>query len=149
VVFSTGAVYHFGDADNGNLLGTIKSLDELGVTPLNCTLNANITVHDEQLHCAWALISRGGWTLQNDQDNYMLDSTSQWWSSPNTDQVDSYFFGHGSDYLGALSEVREALTWGGVTAFANRWGLSTCCWEATLPCRHGRRWASCGRVGST
>jgi hypothetical protein len=134
-------VYHYGDSDYGNLLGTIKSLDELGVTPLNCTLNANITVHQEQLHCAWALISRGGWTVQNDQDNYMLDSTSQWWSSPNTDQVDQYFFGHGLDYIGALGEVREHVGDGCVTLHAHRHVLSTCCSAATLRCHRVHRWA--------
>jgi hypothetical protein len=38
--------WYFGQPNDGNLLGTIKSLDELGVTPLNCTLNANIRIHD-------------------------------------------------------------------------------------------------------
>ena len=46
-----------GMANTGNLLGTIKSLDMLGVITLNCTENANVTIHDEQLHCAWGLVS--------------------------------------------------------------------------------------------
>ncbi len=96
--------YQFGDVDNGNLLGTIKSLDELGVTSLNCTENANIRVHDESLHCAWGLVSRNGWTVVDDSDNYLLDPVSNWWTVQNPNAVDAYFFGHGSDYMGALAD---------------------------------------------
>lgn len=101
---ASSPVYHFGDVDYGNLLGTIKSLDELGVTPLNCTLNAGIRVHDESLHCQWGLISRFGWTTVDDSDNYLIDPNSQWWSVPNPNVVDLYFFGHGSDYRGAIAD---------------------------------------------
>lgn len=37
--------YH-GQPNWGNLLGTIKSLDMLGVQDLNCTNNADVIVHD-------------------------------------------------------------------------------------------------------
>lgn len=114
---SSGQTYHWGDVDYGNLLGTIRTLDELGVTTLNCTQNANISIHQEQLHCTWALFSRGGWTTVNDQDNYMLGSTSQWWESYNTDQIDTYFFGHGQDYLGAIADY---VLLGGNTAMTPR-----------------------------
>lgn len=43
--------WSYGQANSGNLLGTIKSLDELDNISLNCTENANTTVHDEVLHC--------------------------------------------------------------------------------------------------
>ena len=36
--------WRYGDADDGNLLGTIKSLDELGPISLNCTENAGTKV---------------------------------------------------------------------------------------------------------
>jgi alpha-glucosidase (family GH31 glycosyl hydrolase) len=110
-------MYRFGDADNGNLLGTIKSLDELGVTSLNCTQNANIRVHDESLHCQWGLVSRNGWTVVDDSDNYLLDPVSNWWTVQNPNTVDSYFFGHGTDYLGALAEYTLL---GGVVAMPPR-----------------------------
>lgn len=38
--------WSFGMYPDGNLLGTIKSLDELGVETLNCTQNAGQMVHD-------------------------------------------------------------------------------------------------------
>lgn len=103
-VHSTGATYHFGDADTGNLLGTIRSLDELNVQSLNCTLNANVSVHEESLHCEWGLISRGGWAVVDDSKNQMLGTATSWWESPNADDVDLYLFGHGTDYLGALAD---------------------------------------------
>ena len=47
-------------ANSGNLLGTVRSLDNVGVIPLNCTQNRDIFVHNESLHCAWGLVSRDG-----------------------------------------------------------------------------------------
>lgn len=44
-------VWSYGQLDDGNLFGTIKSLDELDIISLNCTENANHQVHDESLHC--------------------------------------------------------------------------------------------------
>jgi alpha-glucosidase (family GH31 glycosyl hydrolase) len=93
-----------GSTDDGNLLGTIKSLDELGVTSLNCTENANITVHDETLHCQWGLISRSGWSVVDDSDNQALEDQQDWWVGVNADTVDSYLFGHGQDYRGAIKD---------------------------------------------
>ena len=61
----------YGMHDDGNLLGTIKSLDMLGAVPLNCTENAWMTVHDEQLHCEWAVVSRNGWAIVNDTQNWV------------------------------------------------------------------------------
>ncbi len=62
----------FGQVDDGNLLGTIRSLDQLGVVSLNCTENANITVHAEELHCEWGVVSRNGWAVINDTGNQAL-----------------------------------------------------------------------------
>jgi alpha-glucosidase (family GH31 glycosyl hydrolase) len=42
--------------------------------------------------------------MVNDQDNTMLSNAQQWWEGPNANSVDSYFFGHGNDYMGALYE---------------------------------------------
>jgi alpha-glucosidase (family GH31 glycosyl hydrolase) len=89
--------------NTGNLLGTIRSLDEEDVISLNCTVIANVTVHDENLHCAWGLVSRNGWSLVDDTQNYALDSTD-WWAGPNSDQVDWYLFAHGWDYKQALQD---------------------------------------------
>lgn len=98
----------FGDRDDGNLLGTIKSLDQLGVISLNCTENANVTVHSEQLHCHWGLVSRGGWAVVNDTTSPALNPTTGWWNDGNTtDIVDMYLFAHGHDYMGALGDYTK------------------------------------------
>ena len=47
----------------GNLFGTIRSLDELCTITLNCTENANTYVHNENLYCAWGVVSRAGRTV--------------------------------------------------------------------------------------
>eukprot|EP01087_Luapelamoeba_hula_P016795 TRINITY_DN519_c1_g1_i1.p1 TRINITY_DN519_c1_g1~~TRINITY_DN519_c1_g1_i1.p1 ORF type:complete len:943 (-),score=155.61 TRINITY_DN519_c1_g1_i1:23-2851(-) len=109
--------WHYGDLNPGNLLGTIRSLDQLDVISLNCTENKNVDVHGEQLHCEWGLISRDGWVVVNDTDNWGLtaadvkpDNNAEWWDSPNTDAEDLYFFGHGHDYRRALSEYTRLLS---------------------------------------
>ena len=93
-----------GTNNAGNLLGTIKSLDQLGAVSLNCTENANVIVHDEVLHCAWGVVSRAGWAVLDDSENYGLTPGAEWWDGPNTNQMDLYFFGHGLDYKGALKD---------------------------------------------
>jgi hypothetical protein len=100
-----------GQVSSGNLLGTIKSLDQLGVTPLNCTLNANISVHDETLHCEWGLISRDGWSVVDDSSNWALTEGAEWWDSVNSDDIDWYMFAHGHDYKGALADFVKVCTY--------------------------------------
>jgi len=109
--------WNFGDKNEGNLLGTIRSLDELDVISLNCTENANTTVHGESLHCQWGLISRRGWAIVDDSTNWCLDNENDWWTSKNNDQVDQYFFGHGLDYKAALFDYTLI---GGKTAMPPR-----------------------------
>eukprot|EP01116_Phalansterium_solitarium_P007898 TRINITY_DN2091_c0_g1_i4.p1 TRINITY_DN2091_c0_g1~~TRINITY_DN2091_c0_g1_i4.p1 ORF type:complete len:820 (+),score=372.39 TRINITY_DN2091_c0_g1_i4:134-2593(+) len=102
--------YQPGPAGNvapDNLLGTIKSLDELGVISLNCTENNSTIVHSEVLHCEWALMSRSGWAIYDDTPNVCLDE-NDWWSTPlhNTDVADLYGFFHGLDYKGAIYDYQ-------------------------------------------
>uniref|UniRef100_A0A6B2KX16 DUF5110 domain-containing protein n=1 Tax=Arcella intermedia TaxID=1963864 RepID=A0A6B2KX16_9EUKA len=89
--------------DTANLLGTIKSLDEVNAQTLNCDANKNVRVHDESLHCEWGLISRLGWAVYDDTTNWGLDKTF-FWDSPNRDLADLYFFGHGNNYKQALQD---------------------------------------------
>jgi alpha-glucosidase (family GH31 glycosyl hydrolase) len=98
--------WQFGQSNSGNenLLGTIKSLDNLGVVSLNCTQNADVRVHNESLHCAWAVISRRGWATYDDSENWALSADAEFWQSPNVDSVDLYLFAHGSAYKDALAD---------------------------------------------
>ena len=80
----------YGAHDDGNLLGTIRSLDMIGAVPLNCTDNAWMTVHDETLHCEWGVNSRNGWAVINDTENQALTADAEWWAGWNTDDDDFY-----------------------------------------------------------
>lgn len=102
-----------GAANNGILPGTIRSLDEIETISLNCTTNANVTIHHESLHCEWGLVSRDGWVRIKDESNAFLEE--DWPSTvllfyilytvtlcvgttPSHDTQDWYFFGHGHNY---------------------------------------------------
>lgn len=106
VTLFNGITYHFGDVDHGNMLGTIRSLDNLADISLNCSTIAGKQVHGESLHCRYGVLSRGGWTTIDDSQSFMLDAKGEWYDSPNVDTVDTYFFGHGTDYRGALRDYR-------------------------------------------
>lgn len=104
---NSGVTWKYGMVDYGNLLGTVKSLDELCTVTLNCTQNADVRVHSESLHCGWGVVSRGGWTTIDDTSNYIMSAEpGSWFGSnlTNTDDMDVYFFGHGSNYRAALQD---------------------------------------------
>ena len=100
------------NSNSGNLLGTVRSLDLAGVLPLNCTLNENITVHHESLHCAWGLFGLQGFALVDDSASWTLNASNYYfWSElgsdardANQDLQDWYLFAHGSDYPSALAD---------------------------------------------
>lgn len=77
---SAFTTWHYGDANPGNLLGTIRGLDMQNQTPLNCTQNAGIDDNGEFNHCEWGLISRNGWVVYDDSINYCMDASTWWWS---------------------------------------------------------------------
>jgi len=107
VTTDAGVTWKYGDVDYGNLLGTVKSLDELCTVTLNCTQNEDIRVHSESLHCGWGVVSRGGWTTIDDSTNYIMSSApGSWFTSnlTNTNDMDIYFFGHGTNYRRALQD---------------------------------------------
>ena len=94
---------------DGNLLGTIRTLDGESVVPLNCTrvrLELNDTCGWDQGDCAceWGLVSRGGWAWVDDGANWALDDDTDFWAGPNADATDGYLFAHGRDYRGALAD---------------------------------------------
>jgi alpha-glucosidase (family GH31 glycosyl hydrolase) len=91
--------WRFGQLDQGNLFGTIRTLDREDVLTLNCS---EIPKDDIQ-SCEWGLVSRDGWALVDDTKNYALDADS-YWVGPNTNQQDYYLFAHGHDYTGALMD---------------------------------------------
>jgi alpha-glucosidase (family GH31 glycosyl hydrolase) len=65
------------------------------------------------------LISRDGWATFDDatRNQYGWDN-EDWWQSPNTDDIDLYFFGHGYEYKQALTDYQAI---GGKTAMVPRY----------------------------
>lgn len=100
-----GPVWHYGDADQGNLLGTARTLDQVsGSTRLEP-----------------GLLSRDGWTVVDDSRTLVFDETG--WLIPREAASvahDLYFFGFGRAYHEALRDYR-ALS-GGVPLLP-RWVL--------------------------
>jgi alpha-glucosidase len=99
--------WRHGAVDSGNLLGTIKSLDQLCSISLNCTLNAGQRVHEEGLHCGWGVVSRLGWATVDDSKNYILSAAKGGWFSNALRAAadeDRYFFGHGTNFRQALTD---------------------------------------------
>lgn len=99
---STKWNWKYGDkGDDGNLLGTIRTLDNSNIVSLKCS--------DQPVsqHCAPGLISRNGFALIDDSKNWALNGETDWWDGLNQNDVDLYMFGHGHDYKSALADYAK------------------------------------------
>jgi hypothetical protein len=79
-----------GDADDGNLFGTIRTLDEVkGATSLEP-----------------GILSRNGWAVIDDSERPLFDNSDWQWAIPRPagKRQDWYFFGYGYDYKKALQD---------------------------------------------
>ena len=83
----SGRVWHYGDVDNGNLLGTARTLDDVsGDTVLES-----------------GLLSRSGWAVIDDSATLVFNDTG--WLEPRpAGRLDLYFFGYGTDYQTCLND---------------------------------------------
>ncbi len=99
----SGTVWHFGDEDKGNLLGTTRTLDQVsGATKLEP-----------------GLVSRQGWTVVDDSASLLF--TEAGWLEPRPgDGLDLYFFGYGQDYQACLQEYGRVA---GPVPLIPRWAL--------------------------
>jgi len=82
-----------GTKNEGNLLGTIRTLDGVdGATELET-----------------GLLSRDGWTFIDDSERPLFDNSEWQWviRRPEKDQQDWYFFAYGYDYKRILNEFTE------------------------------------------
>ena len=61
-------------------------------------------MHGESLHCEWGLVSRDGWSVVDDSDNWGLTEGAEWWDTRNTDDSDWYLFAHGLDFKKAIAD---------------------------------------------
>lgn len=87
LVKATGAVWHPGDVDAHNLLGTTRTLDFVnGYAPLQP-----------------GLMSRAGWSVIDDSASLIFNE--EYWLEPRTDGgADLYFLGFGHDYKACLRD---------------------------------------------
>lgn len=98
----TGHSWKYGDYPTGNLFGTIRTLDTLGPTNLNCT-----TFIDPDAHCEYGLVSMDGWAVVNDTGTPRLGGEDDWWNGTSSATLDMYLFMHGRDFKGAVSDYAK------------------------------------------
>ncbi|MEO1129852.1 MAG: TIM-barrel domain-containing protein, partial [Planctomycetota bacterium] len=91
------ATWRPGDADDGNLRGTTRTLD--GVSG-SCPVEPG-------------LLSRDGWVVVDDGQRPLFDGSEWNWMTPRSSddeeasRIDWYFFGYGHDYIGALQDFTK------------------------------------------
>ena len=98
-------MWRFGDEDQGNLMGTYRTLD---------TIDGSVPLEK-------GLLSRDGWTVVD--DSHTLVFTEDGWLTARDvpqGQLDLYFFGYGRDFKAALRDYRK-LT--GPVPILPRWAL--------------------------
>ena len=100
-----GRTWRFGDSQEGNLLGTARTLDSVdGGVPLEP-----------------GLISRDGWVLVDDSQSLVFNQTG--WLEPRrapSESRDLYFFGYGWSYQDTLRDFRRLA---GPAPLLPRWAL--------------------------
>ena len=105
VLKESGATWHYGDAEQGNLRGTMHTLDNAdGPVPLEP-----------------GLVSRAGWTLVDDSQGLVFNEAG--WLEPRQAEGelrDLYFFGYGKAYQDCLSDFCRV---SGPAGFVPRWAL--------------------------
>jgi len=101
----TGAEWNYGDEDDANLGGAVRTLDRVeGSTPLSD-----------------GLLSRNGWSVVDDTDSLVFDDDGWVEARDAADGYeDLYLLGYGRDYLGCLSDL-TALA--GDVPMLPRWAL--------------------------
>ncbi len=104
-LLASGKTWRYGDADEGNLRGTTRTLDRV----------------DGRTRLEPGLLSRDGWVVVDDSRTLVFDETG-WLVARGTAAAarDLYFFGHGRAYRGAL---RDYLALSGPVPLLPRWAL--------------------------
>ncbi len=96
-------IWHYGDEDTGNLLGTTRTLDQVsGATELEP-----------------GLLSRTGWTVIDDSASLLFNDAG--WLEPRSGAAkDLYFLGYGADYKACLADYGRIA---GHVPIIPRWAL--------------------------
>lgn len=99
----SGTVWHYGDRDHQNLLGTARTLDGVSGTT----------------HLDKGLMSRSGWAVVDDSKTLVFNEAG--WLEPRAAITqDLYFFGYGHDYQGCLHDYCQVA---GRVPMLPRWAL--------------------------
>ncbi|QCC50546.1 glycoside hydrolase family 31 protein [Halapricum salinum] len=100
-----GTVWHYGDADDGNMGGTVRTLDRVeGSTDLEP-----------------GLLGGDGWTVVDDSESLVFEDDG--WVTPRDaprKYEDLYLFGYGHDYLDCLNDFTAVA---GDVPMVPRWAL--------------------------
>lgn len=93
-------VWHPGMKNNENLKGTFRTLD--GMNGDRHEGAKKPTAFED------GLISRNGWYLLDDSNNFLLDNSEwKWVKERNNRELDWYFMGYGIDYKTALNDYTK------------------------------------------
>jgi len=87
IIKNTGKKWKYGKREQGNLSGTKRTLDG----------------SFRKVKLEKGLLSKDGYATLDDSESLVFDE-NQWLTGREDDAIDLYFFGHGRDYLGALSD---------------------------------------------
>lgn len=90
-------VWHYGDKDSLNLMGTTRTLDRADGWKL------------KRGPMETGILSRGGWTVVDDSERHVLAKTDSHWGEwvecrPAGNRQDLYLFAYGHDYMKALQD---------------------------------------------
>ena len=91
-------VWHYGDKDSLNLMGTTRTLDKAD----GWNLNKKDPIEP-------GILSRGGWSVVDDSSRHVLTKTDSHWGEwvecrPSGNRQDLYLFAYGHDYRQALRD---------------------------------------------
>ena len=96
-------VWHYGDVDTQNLMGTTRTLD--GYYGYNHPKNRKKRLSEMET----GLLSRGGWTVIDDSQRHLFVPVESHWKNwvecrPEGDRLDLYLFAYGHEYTKALKD---------------------------------------------
>ena len=96
-------VWHYGDEDTQNLMGTTRTLDRYYGSQYHPRSNKRRSSMEP------GLLSRGGWTVIDDSKRHLFVPVDNHWkewveSRPNGDRLDLYLFAYGHEYTKALKD---------------------------------------------
>ena len=96
-------VWHYGDVDTQNLMGTTRTLD--GYYALNHPKNRKNKLSPMET----GLLSRSGWSVVDDSSRHVFVPVESHWKNwvecrPEGDRLDLYLFAYGHEYTKALKD---------------------------------------------